>query len=437
MRQRGITIIKEIQPDKVEALKILLNGIGDDIDGNGLINFYQLRSVHFMRWVVLDADSAWGKPTPPQLVLATNFDGNLDVHLNEMVTKGGRGLKMIYAHCIGFQEVKTSKAFIDYLKQGKRRNAAFYTGTMGRTVTQVHREGELRNGIQDFLQESNPSQDWSGQSLRDIRRDICSGIFENPKFNWVLKRHRRPFLQRFGIPMVLASLFLLLAGYVVAWIFAPLPTAILTAFFALVIGIWAFRLRKLEQADAAAFIPQPKAPDKVELTNSRHYRVQKQLTHLVEIKPGFLRQATLRFVLGAIGLLARTVYNQGQLGGISTIHYARWNIIDNGRRLLFFTNFDGSWENYLGDFVDRAPLGLTGVWSNTVEFPPTRKLVYDGATNSTQFKAWAHNKEIEAQVWYSGYKYMTVANIQTNTRIRRGLIGHISNQKIEEWLQSL
>ena len=58
-------------------------------------------------------------------------------------------------------------------------------------------------------------------------------------------------------------------------------------------------------------------------------------------------------------------------------------MIDNGRRLLFLSNFDGSWENYLDDFIDKASIGLTGVWSNTLKFPRTYFLVLGGASDGS------------------------------------------------------
>ena len=33
--------------------------------------------------------------------------------------------------------------------------------------------------------------------------------------------------------------------------------------------------------------------------------------------------------------------------------------------LLFLSNYGGSWESYLEDFITKAHTGLTGVWSNT------------------------------------------------------------------------
>ena len=71
-------------------------------------------------------------------------------------------------------------------------------------------------------------------------------------------------------------------------------------------------------------------------------------------------------------LFARTLINnffvKGKLMGIPTIHFARWVLIDNNKHMLFFSNFDGSWQQYLGDFIDKSGWGLTGIFSNTVRF---------------------------------------------------------------------
>jgi hypothetical protein len=121
--------------------------------------------------------------------------------------------------------------------------------------------------------------------------------------------------------------------------------------------------------------------------------------------------------------------------GIPSIHFARWVIVDEGRRLIFFSNFDGSWENYLGDFIDKAAPGLTSVWSNCVGFPRTKGLSGGGATDEQKFKAYSRASQIPTQVWYSAYKWLSVPNINNNTRIRLGLYGEMDRAEAEEWLR--
>lgn len=165
--------------------------------------------------------------------------------------------------------------------------------------------------------------------------------------------------------------------------------------------------------------------------------MQNQLTHLVEIKPGRFRLRLLKFVLGSINYLARTYFNKGELGGIPSIHFARWVITDHDKRLLFFSNFDGSWENYLGDFVDKAAVGLTAVWSNTKNFPRAKNLVQEGAQDEQQFKEWARHLQISTQVWYSAYKKLSVQNINNNALIRSGLFREMDEVKSQAWLDRI
>ena len=147
------------------------------------------------------------------------------------------------------------------------------------------------------------------------------------------------------------------------------------------------------------------------------------------------QEFTLRFVLAAINFVARFWANNGNLGGIPSIHFARWAVLDKGRRLLFLSNFDGSWENYLGDFIDKAAGGLTAIWSNTLGFPRTWLLVLAGARDEQRFKDFARKGQLGTEVWYTAYKELSVQNVNNNSRIRAGLYGSMSEPEALEWLR--
>lgn len=435
MRHRGLTVITPILADQLNALRAHLNGIGKDIGGQTEIPFEELETVHFMRWVIIPEESLDGRVLPAQLILSTNYDGPESVHLHELVDKASAGLRRIYACCEGFPESSDDKSLFRFLVAHRRKYAAFYSGTAGRSVSQIREEKALRDEIQDYLQESNPSQDWSGIAPEDIRADILNSIRKQQTYKRLEKRYRDTFYQRFGLYLLGAGVLFFLAILVQGFIFNPLLAGgVLTGLIGFV--LWFFiSLNRHEKADALAYEPPPRRTAKIsQLTSREDYKIQNQISHLVTVKPGFFRKFTLRFMLWAINLLARTFFNRGNLGGIPSIHFARWVSVDNGERLLFFSNYDGSWESYLGDFVDRAAVGLTGVWTNTEGFPPTRKLIFGGARRPADFKSWAREKQIETQVWYSAYKTISVANINTNTRIRKGLTG---SMPAATWLQQL
>jgi hypothetical protein len=138
-------------------------------------------------------------------------------------------------------------------------------------------------------------------------------------------------------------------------------------------------------------------------------------------------------VLWVTNLVARVSY-KGKLSGLTTLHFAHWVLIDNGRRLLFLTNYDGSWENYLDDFIDKAALGLTGIWSNTEDFPRTRFLVFGGAKDAPRFKAIARHTQAYTNVWYSAYPRSTVRSIDNNSAIREDLFKPLDDAATRRWL---
>ena len=103
-------------------------------------------------------------------------------------------------------------------------------------------------------------------------------------------------------------------------------------------------------------------------------------------------------------------------------------------RLLFLSNYDLSWDSYLSDFIDRAHGGLTGVWSHTRGFPPTRYIIKDGARHDEAFKAWTRQHQLPAQVWYTSRPDMTVASVHNSCGVRAGLEADSSNQQSQIWL---
>lgn len=146
----------------------------------------------------------------------------------------------------------------------------------------------------------------------------------------------------------------------------------------------------------------------------------------------------LRGVLFTIELRARLQFWRGDLGGIETIHCAHWAILHEEQpRLLFCSNYDGSWERYLGDFIEEAGAGMTAVWSNTVNFPKTRFLIDDGAKNERVFKAWTRENQVRTDVWYRANPDISCRNLNDNSKLRDGLRGYMAEADARDWLRYL
>jgi hypothetical protein len=171
------------------------------------------------------------------------------------------------------------------------------------------------------------------------------------------------------------------------------------------------------------------------LTRLEDFVVQNQMTLVTPIIPGRLRLLALRVVCWVIQLRATYVDTHGSLGGIASIHFAHWNVIDGGRRLLFCSNYDGTWESYLGEFIDRGASALTAIWSNCIDFPRTKLLVIGGARDEQRFKAWIRRFQIPTNVWYAAYPRLSVQNIENSSAIRAGFRAPLEGDALAAWLR--
>ena len=158
-----------------------------------------------------------------------------------------------------------------------------------------------------------------------------------------------------------------------------------------------------------------------EMVRREDWIMQNHMGSLVVIKPGILRSIIIRAGHYGLGLFLRVTATDGYLGSMRTVHFAHWAFLNNNSRLLFFSNFDHSWDSYLDDFIEKSHAGLTLAWGTGVGFPRTRMLIYDGASHGRQFKTWALASRTVSRFWYSAYRDLTVDQIERNHRLATGL----------------
>ena len=145
----------------------------------------------------------------------------------------------------------------------------------------------------------------------------------------------------------------------------------------------------------------------------------------------------MRGVLLGLDYANRHVFARDNLAGVRTIHFARWVPIDDGRRLIFASSYDGTLESYMDDFIDRLSWGLNAVFSNGMGYPATRWLVLDGAKDETAFKHYLRNHQIVTPVWYSAYDALPARNIDANSQLRIDLPRTLEEQDADEWMALL
>ena len=309
-------------------------------------------------------------------------------------------------------------------------------------MSHVHDEAGLRASIEDFLdREAAKNGDWSGQSAGDVRGAIQRFVRAAPDLAWA---------RELPVPPVKPFAWYEWVGVVVAALLIS-PAILLWLLLVRVQEVREDKGRGRQVATTGSSRASPSAQmlavnedrDGIdrnirEVTTIEDEIVQNQLSHVVDIKPGWFRLATLKIVLKILNFSGRRIYNQEALLGVRTLHFVRWMIIDEGKRLLFLTNYDGSMVSYVGDFVNKSwqiPWALTAIWSNTVGFPDTRWLILDGARDINRFTAFLRNHQVPTQVWYSAYKRSTNGNAMNNRRIRRGLFSDLDERETLEWLR--
>ncbi|PSJ40905.1 hypothetical protein C7I55_11570 [Sphingomonas deserti] len=180
-------------------------------------------------------------------------------------------------------------------------------------------------------------------------------------------------------------------------------------------------LRYNEMRDSAQDRPPQDERMLREMIRREDWIAQNHMGSIVLIKPGILRSIIIRAGHYGLGLFLRVTATDGYLGSMRTVHFAHWAFLNNHSRLLFFSNFDHSWDSYLDDFIEKAHAGLTLAWGSGIGFPPTRLLVYDGASHGRQFKNWALASRTVSRLWYSAYPDLTVDQIERNHQIANGL----------------
>ena len=338
-----------------------------------------------------------------------------------------------------------------------------FTGTPGLSVKRIHRERDLAAHIAGLLPEPRPRAT-ATEELEELRRRIRA----NPEWSWAFEPEPipeggtltalpetvagvLPFVGRLAIPFARTFLWPLAIPAVVAFVMVlwlhgwswhsawialcwSVKVAIATLVLAGIAAILVYRLfRRREEAEEP--IDRPAPPGTVAaIMQQENLAAQNLLAAVSVMKPGRLRRFTVTLAFWLIGQLVGRYFRAGFLASIGTIHFARWVMVPRTGDLLFLSNYGGSWESYLEDFITKAHTGLTGVWSNTVGFPKASNLFFGGASDGDRFKRWARRQQVPTAFWYSAYPDLTTANIRTNAVIRQGLGGVMTEDEAQHWL---
>ena len=426
MTHSVLTFISPVIPAKADALRALLKQIGDNPEKNAILSFRRLEKLHFASFFVHEpTDEQQKKDYGIVLVFENNFDGELDPYLSDLYNNLGDGLHQIYQHCSDYSIMSATERdnMFSYFKAHVIWPNAYHIGNTGREARRILDERTLHDALETRADELVDSENKS--SALQLFASLKDFIASNSKFSWVPGVGPRQTAKEKYLPWVN---FAAQASLIVLLIILLLPISVILA--VVLLG------KESTDSEKAGGADNDNIRNLVE-SEDHTISVQNHMASITVVKPGWLRRLTLWLVLRTINLLARAAATHGELSGIPSIHFAHWSMIDGGRRLLFVSNFDGSWENYLDDFIDKAHYGLTAVWSNTVNFPRTHFLVLGGATDGPRFKAIARDSQTVTNAWYSAYLDLTVQNIDNSSSIREDIFTPLDPTGQEAWLQRL
>ncbi len=409
-----MTVIAQVERDHREALGAVLATIRAAPATNPVLTLATFPQLHFASFVLFD-DAELG----PLLVFESNVDGSLDEWLAALVVDPAADLGALYRHCVGYPTGASSAEVLRYLRNRAVRPGAYHIGATGRSVARIRQEAALREAIDRFLDAEHEAL--AVQAPASVRAAIQEFVRGCPEFSWA-----RTFPPRETLSERL--------GHRAKAVLSLIPVIVALPVVVPGLALWFVVLRAKERTDPVR--SGPADPEHVrELVEAEDVVAQNHLASVIPVKPGAFRQVTLRVVLYVLNLVARITATKGELGGIPSIHFAHWSMVAGGRRLLFLSNYDGSWESYLDDFIEKAATGLTAVWSNSVEFPRTRGLVGEGARDGPRFKHWARASQCPTTAWYSAYERSTMSTIDNNSAIREDLFGPLDEAETRAWLQ--
>jgi hypothetical protein len=391
MEQNALTVIVPIEPTEVEALTTILTEIGNDIEENQYVRFRDTPSTHFARWVILKDRGLDTDPKFPRLLFTSNYDGTWENYMKELVEKVGAGMEAIWNNCANYVPgtAKDPTRFGEFIQRHSIDSNTFYVGIPGATVDDILKGMETRETIDRLLDRLDRRE---VEALFDRLAKLLPPkppTTSGPKWSPGDNIDRQPQLS---------------------------PIARLLE--------WLVGVRPGEK-NRHPIALSPDLIKQLAQIEDKSVVVQNQMTIVSPIKPQWFQRVLLKLVLQAAQRRPQT--KPGTLNGISTIHFARWVIIDNGQNLLFESNYDGSWENYIDDFVDLASAGMNSIWGSAIDFPT------GGCRDIEGFKQIIRYYQLPTQVFYSAYPNLTVKNILNDLELRQALKEFLRNEKVDRF----
>jgi hypothetical protein len=440
--QDHFTVVAAIVPDRVPRLRALLGemnlGPGRVDPHNRLLPFARFEALHMARWVILTDDTLGDlvahdgqKPAlPTYLVFLGDCDGPAEDQLAEFAKLAGDGLRKVFAHCLGFEGTGDLLA---WLKAHDVPVGANYVNWRGRTVRQVLEEHSLAVALGERARAEFDAATANG-GLPTDRRSPDLHALRGRLVAFVEAERLAGRLELTPVPPTPWGWWLRNAAHALT---IPLVGLLLLPLLLLASPFLAWQLRRLETTDPE-IAPRPNPAHVRQLAAIEDHDVTNPFSALGSVKAGAFRGIAVTALVALLDYACRHLYHRGHLARVQTIHFARWVFLDGRQRLFFASNYDGSLESYMDDFINKVAWGLNLVFSNGVGYPRTSWLVKAGARNAQAFKQYLRRHQLPTEVWYKAYPGLSAFDLARHSRIREGLEAtSLSEAGLRDWLRLL
>lgn len=405
------TVIAPVMPDEHEVLRAQLENLDyvGRVPSNDVFGFADMEMLHYASMFLYeDPEDGW------IFVFENNIDGTIDAYLDRLIdiaTKKqsvGTFLLDLYSHCSGFvgDDLPSLKR---YMADHIHRPAAAFVAGVGLTRNRIRTDAAIHRVVDQALGIGLPAK-----SEPEARSAVFEALENDPE--------TRDFTDSTGDSGHKPNLI----DHIVTW-----PVLLLDAIGFVALGVLNLRRERKAKEDYwrphASLVQAQKAYE--DHTSTNH------MASIVHLHTDWPRRAAKRAAFRILSGWAKLTAHNGQLGSIESIHFAHWAFVNGRRRLLFVSNYDGSWDSYLDDFTLKANKGLTLAWAHGIGFPRSTFMIKGGAAKGPEFIDWARQSMVPCAVWYNAYPGVSANHIIRNRKLRHALAAAKAGKAGTEWLR--
>ncbi|RAL20203.1 hypothetical protein DL240_18470 [Lujinxingia litoralis] len=405
-------------------------------------------TLHAARIVVVPPDLGHG----PRLLINSVADGELGTHTRRLAT-------LLWPHLVDL--LASAPASPDELAHDLRRHrspdATLFLASPGLSLTQIRQEARLHQVLREWVAQERARGTLAALSLEEARQaarhhvltlnDPSCARAPTPPGAGAWRKRADLLLTYLFFPIlgVLAKDVWLAARQTTPGLRRGLAT-LLTALWALyalpftALAMLALRIAEHLEPDP---IPTPASEAKLHhLEVFEEGRTKNELTIWFPVKPTWYGRLLMRVILFGSERGTRHLWTRGTLAGAQNIHFARLLTLDGGRRMVFMSDYQGSFDAYINHFIGvgghtRAVIPI----SSRVEGCPKTRWLYwprDTVSFRQRWRAMVRSYQLQASVRFVAYPELSANDILRHHALRRDLFAdHLTPEALAAWAHQI